>query len=355
MNPPTLLSAAACLSGRALEEVRPAEIVVESGIIREVRRRTNKNRPDLDLGSLTLIPGFIDAHVHIGFFPPTDVLAGGVTTARDLGWPPTEIYPLVARSQDPGWPGPRILAAGPMLTCPGGYPTRAAWAPEGTGRVVAGVEDARAAVAERAAEGAAIVKVALNPAAGPTLDEPVLTAICDAAHEHGLQVTGHIYGLDELHKALAAGVDELAHMLMSPEAIPDDTLSRMVENGVRCIPTLSIQEKSVKRFATDNLQRLIAAGGTCIYGTDLGNEGPRPGIDAPEIADMAAAGMDGRSIVGSATVTAATELGLTNVGVLEAGMQADIVGVNGDPLRDSRALADVRFVMRAGVVHRGPS
>jgi len=329
--------------------------VVESGIIREVRRRTEKSPTDIDLGSLTLIPGFIDAHVHIGLFPPKDVLAGGVTTARDLGWPPIDIYPLVTRSEDPLWPGPRILAAGPMLTCADGYPTRAAWAPPGTGRIVGGVEEARAAVAERAAEGAAVVKIALNAAAGPVLDASTLAAICEAAHESHLQVTGHIYGLEELHKALDAGIDELAHMLMSPERIPDETLSRMVENGVRCVPTLSVQETRVKPFAIDNLQRFIAAGGSCIYGTDLGNEGPLPGIDAPEIADMTAAGMDGGSIVASATVNSARELGLTDVGVLEAGMQADIVGVNGNPLQDARALADVRFVMRAGVVHRKPS
>lgn len=354
MSPTTTISAAACLSGTGLEEVRPAEIVVESGIIRSVRQRPENAPADIDLGSLTLIPGFIDAHVHISFFPPEDVLTGGVTTVRDLGWPPDGIYPLVAQSSDPAWRGPRILAAGPMLTCPGGYPTRAAWAPTGTGRAVTNTSDARAAVAERATEGATIVKVALNPAAGPVLDAPTLHAICEAAHEHGLQVTGHIFGLGELHKALGAGLDELAHMLMSPERIPDETLARMVEQNVGCVPTLSIHRGRPKRVAIENLTRFIAAGGDVIYGTDLGNVGPRPGVDTREVRCMSDAGMDGQSIIAAATVRSAARLGLTEVGTLEPGMQADIIGVNGNPLTDARALADVRFVMRAGVVHRGP-
>ena len=243
-----------------------------------------------------------------------------------------------------------------MLTCPDGYPTRAAWAPEGTGRVVAGVDDARAAVAERVAEGAAIVKVALNPAVGPVLDASTLTAICEAAHEHDLQVTGHIYGLGELHKALEAGIDELAHMLMSPERIPDETLSRMVENGVtvRSDPVdPGADVPNSLRSTTSNVSSPRAAPAST--GPISGTKGPAPASMHPRSRPWQPQGWTDRSIVASATARAAKALGLTNVGVLEPGMQADIVGVNGNPLEDPRALADVRFVMRAGVVHRGPS
>ncbi|MEA2447446.1 MAG: hypothetical protein QOK47_1083 [Actinomycetota bacterium] len=353
MSSPILLTGGACLAGTGLEEMRPARIVVDDGSIKQIGSRSTEPADEIDLRDLTLIPGFIDAHVHIGFFPPGEVLLGGVTTVRDLGWPPALIKPLVEESTSSGWPGPRIVAAGPMLTCPGGYPTRAAWAPAGTGRVVEGIEDARTAVEERVADGSTIVKVALNPAAGPVLERSVLEAICEHAHENGLRVTGHIFGLSELHKGLDAGLDELAHMLMSPDRIPDETLARMVEQDVACVPTLAIHRWRMKRVATENLSRFAALGGRVVYGTDLGN-GPRPGIDPREVRCMTDAGMDGRAIIASATVRSAQWLGIEKMGVLAAGMQADIIGVRGNPLVDPRCLADVRFVMRAGVVHRGP-
>ena len=308
----------------------------------------------LDATLLTLMPGFIDAHVHIGFYDPAEVLQGGVTTVRDLAWPPAQIFPLAERSREPGFDGPLILAAGPMHTTPGGYPTRAAWAPSGTGRAVTGPDDAATAVSEAAAQGATVIKVALNPAVGPTLDLRTLSALIEAAHDAGLRTTGHVYGLEELEKALDAGLDELAHMLMSDEAIPDATMNRMVEQGMVVVPTLSVRSGSDLRCAIDNLERFRAAGGWVVYGTDLGNEGPRPGIDPREIAGMSDAGMDGRAVIQSATVDAAKWLGLEGQGILEAGRAADIVGVRGDPLANPTALSDVALVIREGRVVRSP-
>lgn len=305
-------------------------------------------RETLDATGLLLVPGFIDAHVHIGFADPGEVLAGGVTTARDLGWPPADIFPLARSSRSASWDGPEILAAGPMLTAPGGYPARAAWAPKGTAREVTSPEDARAAVAEVADAGATIVKFALNPPVGPVLALDVLTAIVEAAHERGLKATGHVYGLGELHKALDAGADEVAHMLMSPEAIPDETIDRMVAAGMAVVPTLSVRFGRDREYALDNLRRFHEAGGTIVYGTDLGNEGPRPGIDRLEVRAMAAAGMTARAIVRSATVAAALWLGLEDRGVIEAGRSADLVALPERALEDAAYLTNVRMVWRAG-------
>src|SRR5205085_7248102 len=80
-----------------------------------------------------LMPGVVDRHVHIGFAEPSALLANGVTAVRDLGWPPEDVFPMADASESPSFNGPLIRAVGPMLTCPGGYPTRAAWAPAGTG------------------------------------------------------------------------------------------------------------------------------------------------------------------------------------------------------------------------------
>lgn len=339
--------ARAALAGPRLERVAPATLVISGGRVETVAASPPRGAEVVDARGCTLVPGFVDAHVHIAFADPHDVVAGGVTTARDLAWPPAEIHALARRSRAASFDGPLVLAAGPMLTAPGGYPTRAAWAPPGCGREVATPADARAAVATTLDEGACVVKVALNPPVGPTLPRDVLGAIVAAAHARGARVTGHVHGLDELDKALDAGVDELAHMLMSPERIPEATVRRMVAAGMTVVPTLSVRSDD-QDVACDNVARFVSAGGRVVYGTDLGNEGPGPGIDAREVGAMTRASMSSRAIVASATVEAAAYLGLARKGVLAPGYDADVVAVEGDADADAGALTRVRMVWRGG-------
>lgn len=343
------ISGGRALAGAALEPLDQATILVEDGTIAAVASEpAGGDAARFDASGMTLLPGFIDAHVHIGFYAPEQLLAGGVTTARDLGWPPERIHPLARASRAADFAGPLLLAAGPMLTAPGGYPSRAAWAPPGTAREIASDADAVDAVDQTIAEGASIIKVALNPPVGPTLDHDSLKAIVARAHACRLKVTGHIYGLDELEKALDAGVDELAHMLMSPERLPTWMIDRLVSQGVVVVPTLAIREGGDLEVAVENLRRFRDSGGRIVYGTDLGNSGPGPGIDPREIAGMVEAGMDAAAIVGSATVQSASWLGLSTKGVLAPGYDADIVGVRGDPTKDPGVLSDVALVCRGG-------
>lgn len=340
------------LVGPTLRPLDDAALVIEEGLITEIGPSSSVAIPDgaeiVDASGMTLVPGFIDTHVHIGFADSAEVLAGGVTTVRDLAWPPGAIWPLVEHSKDPGFDGPLIVAAGQMLTTQGGYPTRAGWAPEGTGLVVTGPEEARAAVDAQADAGASVIKVGLNSEAGPTLDLETLSAIVDAAGERGLAVTGHVDNVEQLEKALDAGMSELAHMLLSGETIPDSVIERMVRAGMTVVPTLSILEGGGLEAAIGNLARFRAAGGRVAYGTDLGNAGPQPGIDPTEIAGMTAAGMSPREIVAAATVDAAALLELGDVGILGEGMVADIVALGGAPLSDPIDLTDVQMVWRRG-------
>ena len=340
------------LAGAGLRPMQRTTLVIADGIIRALGPDAEVEVPDsarvIDATGLTVVPGFIDAHVHIGLADPHEVAAGGVTTVRDLAWPPEEIFPLARASLAPGFDGPRILAAGPMITTPGGYPLEAAWAPAGTGVAVSSPDEAASVVTEVADAGAAVVKIALNPPVGPTLEPDVLRAVVSEAHRRDLTVTGHIHGLTELDKALAAGVDELAHMLMSPEEIPTETIASMVDSDVMIVPTLSIREGDDRRVAVGNLRRFVEAGGRVVYGTDLGNEGPRPGIDPTEVAAMAEAGMSALDIIASATVVAADRLGLDDTGILAEGMRADVVGLRGDATQDVKALTEVAFVVAGG-------
>ena len=347
----TMIRARCAWLGPDLAPVSPATILISEGTIVATGAEAEEAPVDrterLDLPDVTLVPGFIDTHVHIGFARPRDVLEGGVTTVRDLAWPPEKIHPLARRSKDADFEGPEIFAAGPMLTAPGGYPTRAAWAPPGTGLEIRNPQEARAAVDLVAAEGAIVVKVALNPPVGPTLDLETLRAVVERAHDRELEVTGHVHGLDELEKALEAGVDELAHMLMSTEAIPEHVLDRMVASGMIVVPTLSVRSSRDLDVAVENLRAFLERGGQVVYGTDLGNEGPKPGIDLREVTAMGAAGMDPRAIAASATSEAARHLGLTDRGTLEPGRRADLIGLTGS-IEEAKDLCSVRFVMRGG-------
>lgn len=341
------------LVGPSLDPLEDAVLIIEGGVIVEVGPSSRVAIPEdaevVDASGMTLVPGFVDAHVHIGFADPDEVLAGGVTTVRDLAWPPESIWPLAERSKDPGFDGPLIVAAGQMLTTEGGYPTRAGWAPEGTGLVVDGPGEAAAAVDAQADAGANVIKVGLNTLAGPTLDLETLSAIVDRAGERGLAVTGHVDNVEQLEKALDAGMTELAHMLPGGEEIPDRVIERMVDAGMTVVPTLSILDGPELQAAIDNLARFLAAGGRVVYGTDLGNAGPQPGIDPTEIGAMTAAGMSPQEIVASATVEAARLLGLDDIGILAEGMAADLVALGGVPLADPRELTNVQMVWRRGI------
>ncbi len=348
----TVIDGATALLGDRLEPVRDSVVLLHKDAIAGAGPRSEVELPTgaevVDATGLTLLPGFIDAHVHIGFYPPAKVLAGGVTTVRDLAWPPDVIHPLARASRRPGFNGPLILAAGPMLTVTGGYPTRAGWAPPRTGLVIDSPAAARTAVERTAAEGACVIKVALNDAVGPTLSPELLGAIVERAHSLELKVTGHVHGLGELVKALDAGMDELAHMLLSGEPIPGEIIARMVEAGMGVVPTLSCFFGRRRLRAIANLARLREAGGRAIYGTDLGNQGPRPGIDRREVNAMHKAGYSGQDIVRAATVDAAAWMGLAERGSIAPGKVADLVAVGGNPLERAGDLTKVEGVWRAG-------
>lgn len=285
-------------------------------------------------------PGVVDRHVHIALADPAAVLAGGVTAVRDLGWPREVIWPLADASESPSFNGPLIRGVGPILTCPGGYPSRAAWAPEGTAYEVRGPEEAAAAVGEVLDDsGVSVVKVALNADAGPTLSDAELVALCDAAHAREAIVTAHCQGGGQVERALGAGVDELAHTPWTERL--GEALVHAVARRMRIVSTLDIhsygEDTPELRAAVDNLARFLAAGGTVAYGTDLGNGPIPPGIDVREAWHLVRAGLRGERLLEALTFRP-----------LEAGELADVLAFGGNPLEDVAALEDLRLVIRMG-------
>jgi len=230
-----------------------------------------------------------------------------------------------------------------MLTGPGGYPSQASWAPEGTAREVAGPEDAAVAVGDVTAAGAAAVKVSLNAEAGPTPSDAELLAIVDAARGGGVPVTVHAQGMGQVERALGAGVDELAHTPWSP--LSDDTI-RAAAGSLRIVSTLDIHgsdgDAIPLEVALDNLRRFVSAGGEVVYGTDLGNGPIPPGIPVREIALMMRAGVTGERLL-EALVRAP----------LEPEAPADLIALGMDPFETVEAFADRRLVVRSGRVVLG--
>ena len=158
--------------------VRFAAVVVDAGVVTFAGKRLEAPRADdvIELDGF-LMPAVADRHVHIRLSDPAAVLMGGVAAVRDLAWPPDEIFALAEASEMPGFNGPLVRAAGPMLTGPGGYPTTDRWAPPGTGRELRGVEDAERAVRELADRGASVIKVSLNAEAGPTPTDASISSL----------------------------------------------------------------------------------------------------------------------------------------------------------------------------------
>lgn len=289
-----------------------------------------------------LMPGAADRHVHVGLADPGAVLLGGVTAVRDLAWPPDVIFPLADASELPAFNGPLIRAAGPMLTAPGGYPTKDRWAPSGTGLEIRGPEEAATAVVAMADRGAAAIKVSLNAEAGPTPTDGELAAIVQSAGERGLPVTAHVQGAGQAERALGAGVNEFAHCPWS-ERLSESVLEAAAK-AMRIVSTLDIwsygKVTPELRTAADNMARFRAAGGTVVYGTDLGNGAIPPGIDVREVLLL-------RETVG---MTADEILEALVAGPLEPGAPADLIALARDPREDLTALGDLKLVTRAGRV-----
>jgi imidazolonepropionase-like amidohydrolase len=286
-----------------------------------------------------LMPGVVDRHVHIALSDPGAVVANGCTAVRDLAWPAEDIFPLVEASESPSFHGPLIRGAGPMVTVPGGYPSRSGWAPPGTGVEVRGPEQAAEAVRLLVERGAAVIKVALNAVAGPTLSDEELLAACDAAHAAGTIATAHVQGKGEAARALGAGVDEFAHCPWS-ERLPDD-LIRAMARRMRVVSTLDIhsygRDTPDLLTALDNLRRFVEAGGRVAYGTDLGNGPIPPGIHAREAAHLARAGLGTEQVLEAMTFRP-----------LARGEPGDLIALRGNPLDELGALEHLVLVVRGG-------
>jgi len=355
------------IDGTGAEALPDAVVLVEGTRIAFVGLRQRVRVPAeaqvLDAEGATILPGLINAHVHAAYSESTlkAWAAGGVTTVRDLGngGRRSELFALRGRVQaKPACA--RLVAAGPMVTVPGGYPI----VPWGvSGLTVTSVDDARQKVGALLDDGADMIKIALESGATfgreiPMLSPAEAAAIVALAHERGTLVSAHVTAARDVEVALDAGVDDLAHMVV--DDLPDALIERAVAAGVYWVPTLELwdgvsraQGIDLDRRAIRNLGRYVAAGGKVALGTDYAGYETAFQLGTPirEIELMLEAGMSPLQILVAATAKAAQVCNLgSEIGTLESGKRADILAVEGDPLQDMQALTRVRWVLRDGAL-----
>ena len=357
----TIILAGRLLDVRTGEVTQNATIVVERGRIVSTDKPVTGSTQDsvVDLSTYTVLPGLIDAHVHlaIGGTPRDNALAdlrAGFTTVVDLGARGTRLLQLRDSINAGLIPGPRVLAAGMWIGRKDGV------CEFGGIGIAGGAEAFRARVRENVAAGADVIKACVSgwPAAAWArpdeyeMPDSVLFAVVEESRRLQRKVIAHDISLGGVRAALRAGVDGLAHAAYVDAA----TARQMRANGMFVIPTLASlvgdDTSSASRELVEAVRRVHNAGARLVFGTD-GGVLPH-GQNAQEFLAMTRAGVQPIEAIRAATVNAASAFGLADsVGVLAPGMVADLIAVEGDPLTDLAALQRVRFVMSRGLVVPG--
>jgi imidazolonepropionase-like amidohydrolase len=352
----------------------------------------------VDQRSRTVMPGLIDAHVHLTGDPgtpfwrraidPPELAAvvgvknalltarAGFTTVRDLGAAGQSSLALRDAIRDGIVPGPRIIASGGSLSIVGGHGDVSGFRPEvnaalDPGGTCTGADECAQRVREAAKRGADVIKITST---GGVLSQQgrgleghfhpeEIRAITSTAHRLGLKVAAHAHGARGIEDAARAGVDSIDHGTFADSA----ALQQMKANGTWYVPTLmaftGVRDRIGKNVYTPvveakarealavwgkGLSAAHRAGVRIAFGTDSGVfEHGRNGEEAELMVRLG--GMSAREVVVSATTGAAELLGIANeVGTLEPGKNADLVAVEGDPLTDITSVTRVRYVMARG-------
>ena len=359
-----VLRAAAMIDPRDGKVVPDPVVVVREGRIVAVGPGTTTAVPEgepirtIDLEGLTLLPGLIDAHVHLTLgsartTPEMRALAtlrAGFTTVQDLGGTGEGAIPLRDAIRAGQVEGPRVVAAGPWIGVSGGTCDFDGSQPA-AGEIVDRVE-------EVLARGADVVKLCVTGWVSDALARPdsveidgeELSRAIETAHRAGRRAVAHAIGQVGVRMAVEAGIDALVHA-----GFPDSTtMAQMVSRGTAWIPTLqSFQGIPGAEDLGENVARASADGVTLVFGTDAGVI-PH-GANESEFAAMILAGVPVAEALRSATLSAADLLGLASeIGSLEPGKSADVIAVEGNPLADPSAFRRVRFVMKEGQIITSP-
>ncbi|KPH81061.1 metal-dependent hydrolase family protein [Bosea vaviloviae] len=381
----TLFTNARIVDGTAPEAGAPVSVLVEGGTIREVGKSvTSAKAKIIDLKGKALMPGLIDAHVHVvagvadlgrnaqlpdslvtarSFVIMRDMLMRGFTTVRDVGGAD---FGLKQATEEGHFPTPRLVISGKALSQTGGHADFRGRYDDATtpvirhrlgalGRVCDGLDQVRRAAREEMKGGADFIKIMANGGcASPT--DPIhflgfsvseLEAIVEEARMAGTYVSAHVYTDEAIRRCVEAGVHSLEHCNL----IEAETAELAASKGAVAVPTLVTYDKLVSDgpklgFPPDSVAKVDVvrsagmnslavmkqAGLAMAYGSDLLGEMHKYQSEEFVIRGRA---LPAHEVIGSATHVAARLLKLEGkIGTIAAGAHADLIVVDGDPLKD---------------------
>lgn len=381
-------------------------IITDGAVITDVKKGYSPAAAGeqlIDLKKLTVMPGLIDMHVHMesetgpanylnGFtWNPGDyafqsavfaekTLMGGFTTVRDLGGSGVNIS--LRNAINKGWiKGPRVYTAGKSLASTGGHadPTNnyrkdLMGDPGPKEGVVNSVEDAAKAVRQRYKEGSDLIKITATggvlsmakDGSGAQFTVEEVKAIVETAKDYGFKVTAHAHGAEGMKRAVLGGVNSIEHGSYMTEEVMD----LMKERGTYLVPTIIAGKSSadsakkpgyypeivrakalvIGNYIQSTFAKAYKRGVKIAFGTDAGVYAH--GKNWMEFVYMTEAGMPMMEAIQAATVNAADLLGEEKLGSIEKNKFADIIAVEGDPVKDVNSMGKVRFVMKSGVVYK---
>ena len=375
-----------------------AKVYIEDGIIKSISQDEEdfKTAKIIELSGITLMPGLMDAHVHLignnelhgyqsmsessqmatiyGVKNAKNTLFAGFTTVRNVGAGHFADVALRDAIKQGVVIGPTMLVSGPSLSISGGHGDNNLLPFSSDNHshkhnIVDNPWDARKAVRINRKYGADLIKFTATGgvmskntdvnAKQFTYDE--MKALVDEAHSHGMKVAAHAHGLKGIKVAIMAGVDSIEHS----SYIDKDTIQLAIDKGTYLSMDIYVsdyilgegskkgileeslaKERKVGKLQRENFKAANSMGANMVFGTDAGIY-PH-GDNAKQFKYMVQWGMTPLEAIQAATINTAQLFGINKVGELKTGYKADIIGVKGNPLDDISILEKVIFVMKDG-------
>jgi imidazolonepropionase-like amidohydrolase len=403
----TIVHCGTLIDGKSNEAQQQMTIVIEGNKITAVEKGYTKPGKDdklIDLTKKTVMPGFIDMHVHLEGETNKDqalqrftlndadvafkstvfakkTLLAGFTTVRDLGGSGVNISLRNAINQGLVV-GPRIFTAGKSIATTGGHadPTNSyrkdlMGDPGPKEGVVNSAEEARQAVRQRYKEGSDLIKITATggvlslakDGSGPQFTDEELKAIIETAKDYGMHTAAHAHGVEGMKRAVLAGITTIEHGTKMTEEVMD----LMIQKGTFYVPTISAgkfvaEQAKVPGYyhplvtpkaleigpqIQETFRKAYKRGVKIAFGTDAGVF--YHGDNGKEFTYMVEAGMPAIEAIKAATVTNAGILGMSDkIGAIAPGLLADIVATDEDPLKNIKTMEKVSFVMKEGVIYK---
>ena len=378
-----------------------SDVLIRDGKIVKVgpNIKTSQDTQVIQLKDLVLIPGLMDSHVHLigdtskkgyasignstyfstihGVKNAYETLSSGFTTVRMVGAPEFADVALKQAIDEGTVKGPRLLVSGPPLGISGGhcdsnlFPYSKTALENTPHQIVDNPWDARKAVRINRKFGADLIKFC---ATGGVMSKNTdvnakqftyeeMEAIVSEAHNHGMKVAAHAHGLEGIKTAIRAGVDSIEHSSF----IDYETIQLAIEKGTYLSMDIYVsdyilgegakkgileesleKERTVGKIQRMNFKQAVEAGAKITFGTDAGIF-PH-GENKKQFKYMVEWGMTPLQAIQAATINTAELFGVNDIGRIEEGYVADIVGTNGNPLDDITLLESVIFVMKEGEI-----